>query len=59
MKQLCKDCKAVEWCQHAFGRHHAPKSHGGVGCNAPFPQDERTVAAAMRDVRRSDTYNPF
>ena len=64
MKQLCKDCKAADWCRHAFGKYYADKSHGGEGCEHPLPQDERTVRAAMKVVRLDPRWldpkdNPF
>lgn len=50
-KMLCKDCKSVEWCKHAFGRYWQDKSSGGVGCRCPLPQDPTPF---IRAVKKAD-----
>ena len=56
MKRMCKDCKAIDWCRHTFGKYWPAKSHGGVGCEVPLPDDAATL---KRHFAAIPTPDPF
>lgn len=56
MKRKCKDCKAIRWCIHAFGKYYLEKSGGGEGCNHPLPDDPDTLRRHTAVLPKPDPF---
>lgn len=56
MKRKCKDCKAVRWCIHAFGKYYLAKSHNGEGCSCPLPDDPATLRRHLAAIPKPDPF---
>ena len=35
-KAICRTCRSIEDCKHAFGKYWVDKSSCGIGCMHPF-----------------------